>query len=280
MKIGLVLEGGGMRGMYTAGVLDVLLQAGVKVDGIVSVSAGALFGVNYLSNQPGRAIRYNKRFATQRNYIGWYSLLTTGNIVNQQFAYYDVPFELDVFDEATFAASATPFIAVVTNVETGQAEYKMITHPLKQMEILRATSALPYVSKFVMLDGIPYLDGGIVDSIPVAFAQTLGFDKLIIVLTRPNGYRKEEKSNKLAKRFYRHYPQLVDALENRNKRYNATLEQIANDEAAKRLLTIRPSEALKVKRIERNPQRLQAMYDLGVKDGETSLINILDYLSG
>ncbi len=191
MAVGLVLEGGGMRGLYTAGVLDTFLDAGIKVDGVVSVSAGALFGVNFLSKQKGRALRYNKKYALNPGYMGLRSWLKTGNVVNKEFAYYKVPMELDIFDEEAFEKSGVPFYVTVTNLSTGKAEYHKVDNVFEQMELLRASSALPLASKIVEWQGNKYLDGGLSDSIPVDFAKSLGFDKLIVVLTRPIDYRKK-----------------------------------------------------------------------------------------
>ena len=196
MKIGLVLEGGAMRGMYTAGVLDVFLDNNIKVDGIVGVSAGVLFGVNYLSNQKGRAIRYNKKYAKDKRYMGIRTLITTGNIINKEFAYYEVPFKLDVFDEKTYEKSDTEFYATVTNVDTGKPEYIRVKNVFEQMELLRATSAMPFVSRMVTLENKKYLDGGISDSIPIEKCKELGYDKVIVILTWPIEYRKT-KSNAL-----------------------------------------------------------------------------------
>ena len=189
MKVGLVLEGGAMRGMYTAGVLDTFLENDVEVDGIIGVSAGVLFGVNYLSKQKGRVIRYNKRFINDKRYMGLWSLLTTGNIINKEFSFYEVPQKLDIFDNDTFKKSKIDFWATVTNMETGNAEYIKLDDLFAQMEVLRATSAMPYVSKIVELENGKYLDGGISDSIPVEKCKELGFDKIIVVLTRPLEYR-------------------------------------------------------------------------------------------
>ena len=184
MKTGLVLEGGAMRGMYTAGVLDVMLDEDIHVDGVIGVSAGVLFGVNYLSKQRGRSIRYNKRFNGDKRYMGMHSLFTTGNIVNTEFAYYTVPYELDVFDDETFMNSGVPFYAVVTNMQTGKPEYMQIHSVFDQMEVLRASASMPLVSKPVYLDGVPYLDGGIADSIPYEKMMEMGYDRIIVVLTR------------------------------------------------------------------------------------------------
>ena len=190
MKIGLVLEGGAMRGLYTAGVLDTLMDNGIKADTAIGTSAGVLFGVNYASGQRGRALRYNKKYAPTGSYMGIRSLLTTGNIINKQFAYYDLPSKLDIFDEEAFEASGMDFYATVTNVETGEAEYIRITDCFKQIEVMRATAAMPYVSKIVEYEGKKYLDGGVADSIPVEKCIEMGCDKVIVVLTRPIEYRK------------------------------------------------------------------------------------------
>lgn len=208
MKIGLVLEGGAMRGLFTAGVLDIFLDENLQVDGMVTVSAGALFGVNLLSKQRGRVLRYNLKYLNDKRYMGFYSLLTTGNIVNRDFAFYELPFTLDPFDQATFAQSNTDFWATITNVETGEPEYIKITDAFAQMEVLRATSAMPMVSKTVEIDGKRYLDGGISDSIPLRKAQELGYDKIIVVLTRPLEYHKTPSSTKLFNFIYRKFPKL------------------------------------------------------------------------
>ena len=166
MKKGLVLEGGAMRGMYTSGVLDAFLDEKIEFDDIIGVSAGTLFGVNFLSKQRGRAIRYNKRFSKKLNYMGLFSLITSKNIINKKFAFYEVPFKLDVFDNEEYKKSNTNFYATVTNVETGKPEYILLKDVFEQMELLRATSAMPFVSEIVDIDGKKYLDGGVSDSIP------------------------------------------------------------------------------------------------------------------
>ena len=226
MKIGLVLEGGAMRGMYTAGVLDTFLDKDFWVDGIISVSAGALFGVNYPSRQKGRAIRYNKKFISDKRYISFKSLLSTGNIVNKDFAFYEVPFKYDVFDNKMFKESDIDFYVAVTNLQTAQAEYVKLIDPLAQMEVLRATSAMPYVSRPVEIDGIPYLDGAIADSIPVEQMQKLGYDKIIVILTRTLEYRKSKPMIWIAKWFYRRYPHFADAVNQRYTMYNRQVENV------------------------------------------------------
>lgn len=278
MSIGLVLEGGAMRGLYTAGVLDVFLDNNIKVDGIIGVSAGVLFGVNYLSKQKGRAIRYNKKFAKDKRYMGMRSFLTTGNIINRDFAYYEIPFKIDVFDEKTFEKSNTDFWATVTNIETGEAEYIKLEKPIDQMEVLRATSAMPIVSEIIEIDGKKYLDGGVSDSIPVEKCKSMGYDKIIVILTRTIEYRKKKANSLLAKVKYKKYPKLVRTMENRYKKYNETVEKIIDMEDKKEIFVIRPSKDLKIKRIEKDVDKLQAMYDLGVSDCKKQLEDLKEYI--
>lgn len=278
MKVGLVLEGGAMRGMYTAGVLDTFLENNIEVNGIIGVSAGVLFGVNYLSKQKGRVIRYNKRFINDRRYMGLWSLLTTGNIINKEFSFYEVPQKLDVFDNDTFMKSKIDFWATVTNMETGNAEYIKLDDLFAQMEVLRATSAMPYVSKIVELENGKYLDGGISDSIPVEKCKELGFDKVIVVLTRPLDYRKRKPKEFLAKTYYRKYPKFAKTLNNRYKMYNETVEKIIDMENKKEIFVIRPTRLVKVKRIEKDPNKLQEMYELGIEDAKNSLEKLNEYI--
>lgn len=278
MSIGLVLEGGAMRGLYTAGVLDVFLDNNIKVDGIIGVSAGVLFGVNYLSKQKGRGIRYNKKFAKDKRYMGMRSFLTTGNIINKDFAYYEIPFKIDVFDEETFEKSNTDFWVTVTNIERGEAEYLKLNNVFEQMELLRATSAMPIVSEIIEIDGKKYLDGGVSDSIPVEKCKSMGYDKIIVILTRTIEYRKKKASSTLAKIKYKEYPKLIETMENRYKKYNETVEKIIDMENKKEIFVIRPSKDLKIKRIEKDVDKLQAMYDLGISDCKKCLEELKEYI--
>lgn len=280
MKFGLVLEGGAMRGLYTAGVLDVFLDNGIKADRVIGTSAGVLFGVNYASGQRGRAIRYNKKYAPKGCYMGIRSLLTTGNIINKRFAYYDLPSKLDVFDEDAFESSGIDFFATVTNVETGEAEYIQITDCFRQMEAMRATSAMPYVSRIVEYNGGKYLDGGIADSIPADRCFEMGCDKVIVVLTRPAGYRKGKTSRRLAKiRYGRKYPLLAERINRRPEEYNACLERIEELEEQGKIFVIRPSRLVKVKHIERDTEKLQAIYDLGAEDCTACMERLKEYIN-
>ena len=279
MKVGLVLEGGAMRGMFTAGVLDVFLDEQIHIDGIVSVSAGALFGVNFPSKQKGRVLRYNKKYLNDKRYMGWHSLFTTGNIVNKDFAFYQLPFELDVFDQEAFARSGIDFYTVLTNVESGEAEYVKIHDAFEQMETLRATSAMPFVSKMVEIDGKKYLDGGIADSIPLRFCQQLGYDKIIVILTRPLDYRKTPTNPLIVKAFYHRYPKLVERLTNRYADYNRAVEDVIRLNEQGEIFVIRPSVTLPIRRIEKDIAKVQAMYDLGVADAKMAIPMLKQYLS-
>ncbi|WP_019780559.1 patatin-like phospholipase family protein [Streptococcus sobrinus] len=278
MRIGLVLEGGGMRGLYSQGVIDAFLDAGIKVDGLVGVSAGALFGVNLLSKQRGRGLRYNKRFIGQKNYMSLWSWLTTGNFVNKDFTYYKVPLELDVFDEQTFEESGADFYAVATNVETGKPDYLPVKNVFKEMEIFRASSALPLASKIVEWQGKKYLDGGLSDSIPVEFARSLGFDKLIVVLTRPKDYRKRPSKGRIYQLFYRKYPNFVKVASQRWKTYNCQVEEVIKLEKAGEIFVVRPEKDLDIGRLETNPEKFDEIYNIGLTDTQKIMPKLKAYL--
>ena len=280
MKVGLVLEGGGMRALFTAGVLDALLDIKeLDIDGIVGVSAGALFGVNYVSRQKERAIRYNKKYARDKRYMGFYSWITTGNAVNEEFAFYEIPFKLDVFDQEKFKQSKIDFYVVMTNVESGKPEYVLIKDVFKQMEYLRATSALPFASKIIEINGKKYLDGGISDSIPIDYCEGLGYDKIILVLTRPKNTHKEDKLNFLYKLVYRKYPNLVERLINMGKDYEVVLKKIKDLENKNKIFVIRPPKVLKIGRLEKNEDKIQNVYDIGLNTGIKEKENLLKYLN-
>ena len=280
MKVGLVLEGGGMRALFTAGVLDALLDIKeLDIDGIVGVSAGALFGVNYVSGQKERAIRYNIKYARDKRYMGFYSWITTGNAVNEEFAFYEIPFKLDVFDQEKFKQSKIDFYVVMTNVESGKPEYVLIKDVFKQMEYLRATSALPFASKIIEINGKKYLDGGISDSIPIDYCEGLGYDKIILVLTRPKNTHKEDKLNFLYKLVYRKYPNLVKRLINMGKDYEVVLKKIEDLENKNKIFVIRPPKVLKIGRLEKNEDKIQNVYDIGLNTGIKEKENLLKYLN-
>lgn len=278
MKVCLVLEGGAMRGLYTAGILDALVDTDIKIDCIIGVSAGALFGVNYKSKQKGRVLRYNTKYANDKRYMGLHSLITTGNLVNTEFAYHELPTKLDIFDEEEYSKSKTDFYAVITNINTGKAEYKKIINATIQVDELRASGSMPYVSQPVKIDDNYYLDGALSDSIPVLKAKEMGYDKVIVVLTRPKEYRKKKRSPLLAKLFYKKYPNLIEAINTRYKQYNDTLDIIEELEDKKDIYVFRPSTDLKIKRVEKDKSKLEAMYNLGLKDFKDNLKSLKNYL--
>ena len=281
MKVGLVLEGGGLRGLYTAGVLDTFLDNKIQVDCIIGVSAGALFGVNYYSKQKGRALTYNKRYAKDIRYMSIPSLIFTGNYINKSFAFYKMSNKLVPFDNKTYKKNCKNFFAVVTNVKTGKAEYMAIDDPLDQMEILRATSAIPLLSRMVKLGDNKYLDGGASDSIPIKAMEKLDYDKIIVVETQPYNFIKEPLSKKEEKfvRFkYRNYPELIKTILNRHEEYNKIKSYVKELENKGEIFVIRPSVSVKTSIKNKNPERYQEVYDLGVSDTKALLNDLKKYL--
>ncbi|MGI6018503.1 MAG: patatin-like phospholipase family protein [Marvinbryantia sp.] len=280
MTTGLLLEGGAMRGLYTAGVLDVFMENKVFVNSIIGVSAGALFGMNYKSKQIGRVLRYNKKYAANKEYMGFYSLLTTGNIMNQDFCFNRIVNELDPVDFEAYRSNPEDFYAVITNMQTGKAEYVKLDDLEKkdQLEYLRASGSMPFLSKPVSVNGNLYLDGGIADSIPIEKLMEMNYDKMIVVLTRPKGYRKKKRNTKLPEIYYRKYPNLAAAISSRYERYNRQLDIITDLEASGKAFVLRPSRLVPIKRIERNLIKIQAIYDLGRADALQNLDMLTEYL--
>ena len=278
MKTCLVLEGGALRGIYTAGVLDTLQKEKIVVDTIIGVSMGSICGINYVSNQIGRTLRYNLKYCKDKNYMSYHNLIKTKDIVNNKFAYDTIPNKLDLFDYDAYKNRKTKLLCTVTNIETGLAEYIEIKDPKKEIDYLRAGASMPVVSSIVEIKNKKYLDGGISDSIPVEKAITLGYDKIIVVLTRPIEYRKRKSKNKLLQRPYKDYPNLQKALSKRNENYNKTVEEIIKLEEDKKILVIRPTKKVKIKRIEHNPNRIKEQYNLGVEDCNAKLKEVKNFL--
>lgn len=280
MKTCLVLEGGGLRGIYTAGVLDELQKEKIRIDAIIGVSMGSLVGINYVSNQPGRAIRYNLKYCKDKHYMGLLSFLTTGNIANKKFAYYELPNKLDRFDYDTFKKSPIKFYCTVSNLETGKAEYIEIKDAKKQIEYLRAGSSMPGVSRIVNIKNHKYLDGGITDSIPYLKAKQLGYDKIIVVTTRTKDYRKKNREYKTLAKLYKRYPNFVKAINQRNKKYNESIDELEILEKNKEVFVIRPSTKIPIKRIEKNKKTIQQQYNLGKKDFLSQKNNLMKFIKG
>jgi len=281
MKTGLILEGGAMRGMFTAGVMDVLLENEIKFDGAIGVSAGAAFGVNYKSRQIGRVLRYNTKFSSDKRYCGLRVLLKTGNIYSTDFCYNEVPLVHDPFDFDEFEKNPMDFYVVATDVENGNAVY----HKYEGLsdhgfDWIRASASMPLVSQIVDIDGQKLLDGGIADSIPVKYFESIGYTKNIAVLTQCANYQKKKnKVMPIIKLKYRKYPKFAQTLANRHIMYNNTLSYIEEKEKSGELFVIRPESKLPVSRVEKNPQKLKEAYEIGRRTAQKNLTKIKTFLN-
>ena len=280
MKTGLVLEGGAMRGLFTAGILDVLLEADVAFDGVVGVSAGAAFGINFVSRQLGRTIRYNKRFVHEWRYCSIRSWLTTGDLFGAEFAYHVVPEQLDPFDCETFEQSKTAYHLVCTDVRTGKAVYQQLNKGGHETyDWVRASASMPMVSKPVRIGEHLLLDGGVADSIPLAYFENEGYERNVVILTQPEGYIKgHNKLMPLMRIALRNYPAMVHALDVRHVMYNQQLELVRQRELEGKALVIRPTEKLDIGHISHDPDEMQAVYDIGRKEGKKQLERIQEFL--
>ena len=280
MKRGLVLEGGAMRGLFTAGIIDVMMEHGVAPDGIIGVSAGAAFGCNYKSRQPGRAIRYNKRFAKDPRYSGMRSLLTTGDYFNAQFAYHIVPTQYDPFDNQAFEENPMEFIAVCTDVETGKPHYQRLTQSdEKTYDYIRASASMPLASKVVELDGRKLLDGGVSDSIPLEYAELSGYQRNVVILTQPLGYQKRHNPLMPLMRIgLRKYPRMIEAMDCRHLMYNDQLAYVEEAEREGRCLVIRPDQRLPIGHFCHDPELMERIYQIGREMGERRINEIKEYI--
>ena len=269
-KMGLVLEGGGMRGVFTSGVLDAFMKYDLYFNYVVAVSAGACNGLSYISRQPRRARLSNIDMLVKYNYIGLRHLVTQGCIFDPELLYDRFPNELIPYDYDTYFASPSTFEMVVTNCNTGRAEYLTEKDGDRQrlLDICRASSSLPYVSNVIDVDGRPYLDGGIVDSIPVGRAIDMGYDRNVLVLTRNRGYRNTSKDRKIPKFIYKKYPRLRVALSRRIAEYNHQLDMVEEMEDKGLVDVIRPLRPMDVDRIEKDEKKLEALYEEGFQLGE------------
>ncbi len=265
MRKGLIMEGGAMRGMFTAGVIDIMMEQGMEFDGAIGVSAGAVFGCNYKSKQPGRVIRYNAAYCNNPHYAGVGSLLKTGDIFGEQFCYHDIPDHLDPFDYETYSKNPMPFYVVATDLNTGEAVYKQVDRCDKEGMIwLRASASMPLVSRVVSVDGYELLDGGIADSIPVRYMEEIGYDRNVVILTQPLDYVKTKNQlMPLIRMRLRKYPKLIEAMEHRHEIYNETLKYIRKKEEEGSLYVIRPPKKIDVGKVERDRQKLLVAYKLG-----------------
>ena len=260
----LVLEGGGLRGVFTCGVLDCFMDHGIRFPFIVGVSAGACNGLSYMSGQRGRAKKSNIDLMDEHHYIGFKYLLTQGCIMDFKLLFEDFPEKIIPYDYDAYFSNPTRFVMVTTNCLTGKAEYfEEKSSSERVMDIVRASSSLPFVSPITYVDGIPMLDGGIVDSIPVEHAMSQGYDKQVVVLTRNKGYRKKERKMPLAKVTYKKFPNLRKALQERNATYNRTMDLIERLEAEGKITVIRPLKPVEVGRMEKDTAKLRSLYQEG-----------------
>lgn len=278
--IGLVLEGGALRGLYSAGICDVLMEAGLEPGGIVGVSAGAAFGCNIKSRQPGRPIRYNTRFAKDWRYCSLRSLLLTGDLYGAEYAYHKIPRELDRFDDEAFEQNPVPFWVVCTNVETGQAVYKQLTKGGDySYDWIRASASMPLCSRVVELDGMKLLDGGVADSIPLKFMEKQGYKRNIVVLTQPADYVKTKNRFLPLMRMskLRHYPRFIEAVRCRHEMYNAELEYVRMQEQAGCCLVFRPDASLEIKHTSHDPEAMRRVYNIGRQQAEARMSEIKSF---
>lgn len=279
MKRGLVLEGGAMRGLFTTGITDVMMEAGIEPDGLIGVSAGAAFGCNYKSRQPGRAIRYNKRFARDKRYCSWQSWLKTGDLYNAEFGYHIVPAKYDIFDDKAFNENPMEFYVVCTDVTTGKAVYKQLKEstPLTY-DWIRASASMPLASKVVELEGQKVLDGGVADSIPLEYFECIGYDRNVVILTQPEGFVKERSPlMPLMRIALRHYPNMIKAMDTRHLMYNRQLEYVRQAEREGRCLVIRPETAIPIGHISHDPEEMQRVYEMGRQTGEQYINKIKEF---
>ena len=280
MKTGLILEGGAMRGLFSAGVIDIFMENGVEFDAAIGVSAGAAFGCNYKSRQIGRVIRYNKRFAKDKRFCSIQSLIKTGDLFGAEFCYHTIPEELDLFDNDAYLENPMDFYVVVTDVETGKAVYINSDEAGDDaLECFRASASMPIVSRPVEIKGKKYLDGGIADSVPIQFFESIGYTRNVIILTQPEGFvKKPSSAAKLMKYVLKEYPKVAETMADRHSEYNETLKYIAEKEKAGEVIVIRPEAPLDIGRVEHNPDKMQKVYDLGRAAGEKYLDAVKNFI--
>lgn len=282
MKTGLVLEGGAMRGIYTAGVLDVFYENGIFTDGVIGVSAGSIHACSYLSGQPGRSIRYYIKYSSDWRFISFRSLLLTGDLVNEEFCYHTIPDSLDPFDHDTFeeCLKKIDFYAVASDLRTGKAVYQPVSSLRGEaIDLIRASSSMPLVSHIVEINGQKLLDGGVSDSIPLKAFEDMGFEKNIVVLTQPADYEKKPARMGLANHMYRDYPLFLRAMATRHERYNEALRHVAEQADAGKALVVQPSRDLHIGRMEHDRGKIRAQYELGRQDAQKKLDEIRAFLN-
>lgn len=280
MKTGLVLEGGAMRGLFSAGVTDVLMEEGITFDGAIGVSAGAAFGCNVKSGQIGRALRYNTTYCNDPRYCSFRSLLKTGDLYGAEFCYSTIPYELDPFDVEAYNRNPMDFYVVCTDVETGEAVYHNCPESnLESMQWFRASASMPLVSRIVEVGGYRLLDGGIADSIPLEAFEKLGYERNLVILTQPEGYvKKPNKAMPLMRLALGKYPNLLRTIANRHTIYNQQVAYAETQQAAGAALILRPEAPLDMSRTEHDADKLRAAYRHGQDVARKNLATIRTFL--
>ena len=278
-KTGLVLEGGGMRGIFTAGVLDLFLENNVIVDNCVAVSAGACLGASYMSKQYKRGFNAIADHINKKEYASFYNLITTGDFFDVDYSYRRVVEEFNPFDNEEYIKNPTIYQTVITNVKTGKAEYPHIRDAVKELIYIRASASLPFLSRMVEINGEKYLDGGVSDPIPLKKAIENGNKKIILILTRDKKYRKKQsKLSKISLILYKKYPKFVELMNTRYERYNETLEYIYELEKKGEVFIIQPESSLDLGRIEKNRKKLEIVYQMGYEKAKEEYKNLIEYL--
>lgn len=280
MKKGLILEGGAMRGLFTAGVIDVLMEHEIEFDGLIGVSAGAAFGCDYKSRQIGRTIRYNMKYSKDWRYCSIRSLIRTGDLYGTQFCYHDIPEKLDIFDSETFEKNLMEFVVVCTDVETGKPVYHTCDKAGREfLEWIRASASMPVVSQVVEVGGYRMLDGAISDAIPLRYFEQAGYEKNVVILTQPADYRKKKnRLMPLLRRILKKYPNVVESLANRHENYNETRRYINERAAAGAVFVVQPETALEIGRTEHNPEKMRRVYEMGRETALRQLKEIQEFL--
>lgn len=278
-KLGMVLEGGGMRGVYTAGVLDFFMDQDFYPDGIVGVSAGACHASSYISKQKGRNYRVNTAYLKGKDYLSLHSLITKGSLFGMDFIFHKIPEELDPFDYEAYQNANIDFISVCTDMESGQAYYHIIQDPKTEIDYIMASSSLPLLSPPVERNGRKLMDGGVGDSIPIEFMRKRGYEKNIVVLTQCGNYRKGKNNLMPIIRYqYKKYPLFVKAMEERHIHYNETLDLLTKLEKEGSVFIIRPSKPVTISRLEKNLDKLYALYQEGYNDAQNQYTKMMEFI--
>lgn len=279
-KLGLVLEGGGMRGLYTAGVLDFLMEKDIYTDGVIGVSAGACYACGYVSKQIGRSLKVNTKYLNDKRYMSFHSLIRTGDLFGVDFVYNQIPNKLEPYDYDTFNQSKCKLFVVCSNLETGKAEYLQCINMLQDTIYVQASASLPLLSRIVEVNGMKLSDGGSCDSIPIKKFQEMGYTKNIVVLTQSSDYRKGKNNLlPLIRHRYKKYPAFIKTLSNRHIDYNKTLQELEEMEKEGKVFIIRPSSPVTISRLEKNVEKVTELYKQGYEDTKKLYEDLLTFIN-